>query len=358
MTMKTHNMLLLLITTLGLFGIGCSNKQVDHKETIKYVKTQLVDPQNNQEKIRFNGTIQEQRLVTLSFRVGGPLNKLNVQPGDYVQKGEVIASIDKRDYLIQLRSTKAQFEQLRGEYERYKELFEQEKIPANTFEKVESGYLMAKAAYENAQNQLEDTDLIAPFSGFIHKKMTENYQTVGPGVPIVSMIDLAKLEVVVSVPESQLLEVKERKKGLLTVENSGITDLPVTVVSIGEKTGKDGMFEMKLNFRNKPSLKLYPGMSAIVTMQRDANETHFRIPSSALFHEGGNNYVWIYDPDQQVVEKREIGINNLADEGTVEVVSGLEASESIVTAGIHYLTEGQTVKPIEPVSKTNVGGLL
>ncbi len=77
----------------------------------------------------------------MSFRVGGPLISFNVKSGDFVRKGQVIAAIDKRDYQLQVQSTKAQFQQLRGEYERYKELYGKDKIPANSYEKIESGYL-------------------------------------------------------------------------------------------------------------------------------------------------------------------------------------------------------------------------
>lgn len=337
---------------------GCSNSKKEQKEIIKYVKVEKVSNHNEDDKLVFNGTIKEQNLTTLSFRVGGPLIGLNVKPGDYVAKGEVIASIDKRDYELQLQARKAQYLQLKGEYERYKELYGQKKIPANSYEKIESGYLMAKTAFENAQNQLRDTDLVAPFSGYIHEKKTENFQTVGPGQPIVSVINLAKLEVVISVPENLLMKIRNSSNNFLSVQNAGVSNLPLSVVSINEKTGKDGMYQMKFNFENNPSLHISPGMSAEVTMLCNLSKGNIKVPSSAVFHEKEKAYVWIFSKETGLVDKQEVTISKLSNGGQIEVVHGLNSGETIVTAGVHYLYEGQKVQSIQKSSKSNVGGLL
>jgi RND family efflux transporter MFP subunit len=337
---------------------GCSNSIKEQKGIIKYVKVEKVSTHNENDKLVFNGTIKEQNLTTLSFRVGGPLVGLVVVPGDFVKKGEIIASIDKRDYQLQLEARKAQYIQLKGEFERYKELFNKKKIPANSYEKIESGYLMAKTAYENAQNQLRDTDLIAPFSGYIHEKKTENFQTVGPGQAIVSVIDISNLEVVISIPENLLSKIRNSTNNLLSVQNSGVSNLPLSVVSINEKTGKDGMYQMKFNFINNPSLHISPGMSAEVTMLCNLSTGRIKIPSSAIFHKKEKTYVWIFNKKSELVNKQEVTISKLSNGGLIEVVRGLNSDQTIVTAGVHYLFEGQEVHPIHKSSKSNVGGLL
>ncbi len=349
----------LLVLLVIVTAAACSNKQTDQQyESIKYVKTEKITSVSKGDKLVFNGTIKERNLTTLSFRVGGPLTNLTVKPGDFVEKGQVIASIDKRDYRLQVESTRTQYAQLKGEYGRYKELFNDDKIPANSFEKIESGYLMAKTAFENAENQLLDTDLISPFNGYIHEKMVENFQTVSPGMPIVSLIDISKLEVEISIPENQLLQIKNSTNNYLTVKNAGVSDHPLNIVSISEKTGKDGMFRMKLDFDNDQSLNISPGMSAEVTMICNNSKTGISIPSSAVFRDKNNNCVWIYNNSTKTLAKRNITLGNFTNHGKIEVVSGLRSNEIIITAGVNNLFEGQTVKPIEKPSYSNVGGLL
>ncbi|MCK5023857.1 MAG: efflux RND transporter periplasmic adaptor subunit, partial [Candidatus Aenigmarchaeota archaeon] len=294
--MKLNKTIYLLVAILFAFT-GCKNeKQAPQDETIKYVKVETITNGNGKNKLVFNGKIKEKSLTSLSFRVGGPLTRLNVQPGDYVRAGQVIASIDKRDYELQLQTTKAQFQQLEGEYKRYKQLVEKDKIPENTFEKIESGYLMAKTGYENAQNQLRDTGLKAPFSGYIHEKFTENFQTVGPGQPVVSIIDLSQLEVVVSVPETQLQKVKNNNSSFLDVKNANVADLPVAMQSISEKAQNDGLYKVKFSFMNNKELNIAPGMTAEVSMHCRNKNSVTTISSSAIFHQKNNNYVWVYNP--------------------------------------------------------------
>ncbi len=342
-----------------LFLFGCST-QINEKpiEPVKYVKVEKIVDQQLVEKLVFNGIIKEKSLTSISFRVGGPLTKLNVKPGDFVKAGELIAEIDKRDYELQVQSTKVQFNQMQGEFERYKQLFEKGKIPANSYEKIESGYLMAKTAYENAVNKLKDSKLTAPVSGYIYEKFVENFQTVNPGQVVVSIIDLSQLEVIISIPESQLTKIKNSSKNLLEVKNANVSNLPISILSISEKAKDDGMYEMKFTFNNNSKLKISPGMSAEISMICDQEASTIKIPSSAVFYEENTTRVWVFDSISKVVNKRNVRIKNISSGGKVEVISGLSPNDIIVIAGVHSLYENQVVRPVQPQSPTNIGGLL
>lgn len=357
--MRFRNIILVFaVAALAMSGCKNSTGEAPQAEAIKNVKVEIASNAAVQNSMTLNGKIKEKSLTSISFRVGGPLKKLNVKSGDYVRAGEVIAEIDKRDYQLQVETTKAQFEQVEGEYKRYKQLIDKNKIPENTFEKIKSGYLMAKTAYENAQNQLRDTELKAPFSGYIYEKFVENYQTVGAGMPIVSIIDNSHLEVVASVSESQLNRVKSDKKSYLNVANAGISQMPVKLLSVSEKAMHDGLYEVKFSFENKDNSKVAPGMTAEVTIYCKAEENQLSVPQTAIFHEKTSTYVWVYNPSTSKVEKRPVKISLDGTKGRVNLVSGIENGEQIVTAGVHYLVDGQKVKPLPEPSVTNVGGLL
>lgn len=357
--MKLKNIILVIaVAALAFYGCKSSTGEVPQAETIKNVKIETVSDGVVQNTLKLNGKIKEKSLTSLSFRVGGPLVKLNVKQGDYVKQGDIIAQIDKRDYKLQVETTKAQFEQTESEYNRYKQLIEQKKIPENTYEKIRSGYLMTKTAYENAQNQLRDTELKAPFSGYIYEKFVEAFQTVGAGTPIVSIIDNSHLEVVVSVSESQLQRVKNDTESFLTVANAGITNFPVKLLSVGEKAKQDGLYEVRFSFANKEELEVAPGMTAEVTIHCASQESQLSVAASAIFHEKTSTYVWVYNASTNKVEKREVKIALDGTQGRVNIVSGINNGEQIVTAGVHYLVEGQKVKPIKTPSVTNIGGLL
>jgi RND family efflux transporter MFP subunit len=356
--MKFKSLILTISAVSALLLASCGSKEKEEAPKAKYVKVEQVFSQKGGGKLVFNGQIKEKSLTTLSFRVGGPLVRLNVKTGDYVRKGQIIASIDKRDYKLQVQSTKAQYEQLKGEYERYKELYEKNKLPANSFEKIESGYLMAKTGYENAVNQLNDTELRAPFSGYIYEKKAENFQTVGPGVPIVSIIDLSSLEVVISVPENQILNIKRSSDNYLEVKNAGVSNFPVSIISIGEKAKRDGLYEVKLSFANNKELNISPGMSAEVTMYCKGEAASKTIPSAAVFYKDNKTCVWLYNTGTKTISQKEIQVKGIISDGKIEVLNGLSIGDSIVTTGVNSLSEGQTVEPIKKPASTNIGGLL
>jgi len=343
----------------GLVFIVACNKDSETSENLtKLVKIEKVTGQPKVDYLIFNGKVKEKSLIILPFRVGGPLVHLNVEAGDYVKKDEVIAQIDKRDYQIQLNNSKAQYDQIKGEYERYKELFEKNKVPANTYEKIEAGYKQAKSGYENALNQFNDTELKAPISGYVYEKMVENFNTVAPGQPIVSIIDMSQLEVVINVPESQVLDIKHCQKNYLSVKNADVYGIPVALQSVSEKTGKDGLYEVKFVLENIEKFNIYPGMTAEVKIVCQESTRDMQIPSSSVFTDHNSTYVWLYDLTKQQIKKQEVTIASLQPGGMLRVIKGLKNGDFIVTAGVYSLVDKQKVKPIGKASTSNVGGLL
>ncbi len=354
---KQLSLALSIFASILLTSCG-GQDQSSKAETIKHVKVETINNSNTTTQLQFNGVVKEKKMSMLSFRVAGPLVNFNVQPGDYVQKGEVIAQIDQRDYQLQVQTTKAQFEQVKGEFSRYKELHTKDKIPANSYEKVEAGYKMAEAAYNNAINQLQDTELKAPFSGYIFEKKAESFQTVGAGMPIVSMIDVSSLEIIINVSESQISEVKKANSGFINIRNASVTNLPVKLLCVSEKTKKDGLYEVKYEFNNQANKNILAGMMAELSLNCQSAQSGISIPASSIFNNNGKTYVWIFNPATQIIAKREVEIDAFTTGQKVSVTKGIQYGETVVTAGVHHLKEGQKAQPINKVSQTNVGGLL
>ncbi len=340
------------------FMSGCEKDVQKAEESTKYVKIYKISDGATSTRLVFNGEVKEKSKVDVSFRVGGPLVRLSVKEGDYVKKGELIAAIDNRDYKIQLESSKARYDQVKSEFERYDQLFSKEKIPANTYEKIKSQYLLVKSSYENAQHQYDDTQLASPMSGYVFKKHVENFQTVGPGQPIISIIDNSTLEVIVHVPENQLASINSNKEFLLNVTSADLEQVPVTLINIAEKAGDHGLYEVKFNLINKNEMAVYPGMTAEISMYSAKGGDGISIPSNSVFRNNNDTYVWLYDESKGTVQKQKVTIASLQSNGKVGISGGLSVGESIVEAGVHYLQENEKVQPVAEASKTNVGGLL
>lgn len=89
-----------------------------------------------------------------------------------------------------------------------------------------------------------------------------------------------------------------------------------------------------------------------------ASEGKTVIPSSALFAKEGRSYVYVYDPENEVVRLRGVAVERLHTDGTAVIGQGLAVGEQVVTAGVHKLTDNQKAVPLAAASETNVGGLL
>ncbi len=349
---RGYGRMLLFIVAAGSSAVlvSCSSATADQTPEAPYVRVEPVSVESTSLPLEISGVIKEKQEVMLSFKVGGPILSLSVKEGDLVKKGEVIAQIDPRDYEIHLQAAKAQYDQITDEYGRNRQLFEQGKLPANTFEKLKAAYLATKSSFEAAQNALSDTRLVAPFTGYIFQKEVDPFETVNPGQPIVSLIDVSQVEVTFGLAESQIKDASSFGRIVCDVPNANAFSLPASIVSVSRKAGASNLFEVKLALAN-PNGTLRPGLSATVRIQLPSQSgSQVQVPVSAVFSRNGQSNVWVYNPTTQVVACRAIALEANGRDGMLLVRHGLVAGESIVIAGVNKLTDNEKVRVLNPNS--------
>jgi len=337
--------LLILLLVMGITIVSCSSEKETKQTTQRYVKVEKLGKKRFNEELVFHGQLKEKKEVNVAFKVGGQIYNVLVDEGDYVKENQVIARIDPRDYKIQLQSAKAQFLQIEGEYARYKELYKKNKLPVNTLEKMEAGYLSAKSAYEAAENALNDTELKAPFEGYIYKKNINNFENVASGKPIYSLLDVSHLEVHFSLPESKINKAEKFEAITCDISNANAYNVKAKVLSVNEKSNGNDMFDVRLVIDNSLNKELKPGMSAKVKIMLPvANANSVVVPVESVFYKEGKTYVWVFNESSSTVECKAVKVNMLETEGLMSVLSGLKGQEYVVTAGVYSLTDQQSVK--------------
>ena len=334
-----------LLVMIGLSIMGCSEKESATTVKQRYVKVIQPGKTDSSKEYVFNGQLKEKREVNVAFKVGGQVLEILVNEGDYVREGQVIAQMDTRDYKIQLQSATAQFNQMKGEYERYQQLYDKKKLPVNTLEKLKAGFLSAESGYKAAQNALNDTELTAPFSGYIYHKNIDKFENVGPGQPIVTLIDVSHLEVHFSLSESQVQVASEFDRITCDVPNAKLYDIPAEFLSMNEKSNGNDMYDVRLMIDNTQKGSLKPGMSTRVRVKMpQKSDAMIKVPVESIFYKEKSAYVWIYDDTAATVKSRQVSVENLAQHGFVAVSHGLKQDDWVITAGVHSLTEEQPVK--------------
>ena len=343
-----------IVTTLNACKSGIGKGDNAYEKLVK--TTEVIEVSSIQQK-QFPGTIEEAEMLGLSFRVGGLIRKIMVKEGDFVKKGQLIAEMDTRDYEIQKNAIETQVIQLQSEYGRIKELYERESVAENDYEKMKAGKEMAEVKLKNARDQLNDTRLYAPFSGYITRVLHEEGDMVNIGTPIVRLVDVSMLKVEINVPASLYIQRSSITGIYCTQENISGEVFPLTLYADNIKANNNGLYKLYLLHKPSQGSKLAPGMNVSVHVSFAPGESvHMSVPVSAIFEKDEQSYVWVVEENQ--VHSRKVSVNSLPSGGNIGIIHGLEAGEQVVTGGLNLLSENDTVRILAAKSETNIGGVL
>ena len=152
------------------------------------------------------------------------MHAFDVQQGQFFRKGQLIAAIDERDFVIQKQRTEALYRQAEVDYARISSLYAKDNISGMNYEQAKENYERTKADYEAAVNAWEDSRLYAPFDGYVQQAHIERYQDVKPSVPVVTFIDLSRIKVEAYVPEDMALQMRQKDSVACVVRFNALPD--------------------------------------------------------------------------------------------------------------------------------------
>ena len=343
-----------LLAALLLTGCG-QQEQAAEKPVL--VKTQQAGAGTDVEAGDYAGTVRGRHETNMSFQVGGQILARNVQEGSRVRAGDVLMVIDARDVQqksnqgdAQVASARAQLELTEKNLERYSQLYQENAVSKATLDQYQTNYDAAFAAYRSAlaqQNQghnaLGYTNLVAGANGVVSAVSAEEGQVVAAGQTVLTLVQSGEMEVEISVPEN--------KVGELTL------GMPVSVNFWALKGRADGSireispmadavtrtYKVRVAIPEPPEgMKL--GMTANVSIRGTADgagASSAVLPLAAVFQDGDTPQVWVVDENNQLTAKS-VMVESLGDDKVQ--VTGLAAGDIVVTAGVHKLHEGQTVR--------------
>ena len=350
--MKKNYVIVLLA---ALLVTACGQKKTDKTTVIRPVKTATVESRSEINK-DFSGIVEAVDYVKLAFRVSGQIIDLPIIEGQKVRKGDLIATIDPRDILLQYTADKSAYETAAAQVERNKRLLARQAISVQEYEISLSNYQRAKSNYKLSSNNMRDTRLTAPFDGSIEKRFVENFQRVNSGEGIVQLVNTKKLRIKFTIPDSYLYLLRSNDKKFkvefdtysgtefnaqleefLDISTDG-TGIPVTV-TIDDPTFDRAVYDVK------------PGFTCSIRFTANIGpmfeESMTIIPLSAVFSEADNSQMNVWVVSGNKVERREVKVYSPTGEAQVLISSGIKAGEKIVTAGVYQLIEGETIKEIK-----------
>jgi RND family efflux transporter MFP subunit len=338
------------VVVIALLLSACGSEKAPKKEVIRPVKAMLVGSAVDLAGKGYPATTKASQESEVSFRVGGPLTKINVVEGAKVSKGAIIAEIDARDYKIAEQSARARHEQTKAESDRYERLWKKGSVAKNDYDRKKAVYLEAKAAWEDAKNDLKDTKLRAPFTGYYGAKLVDIGQDVKAKQPITTISNLSVIEVATTIPEQLAVKFKNFDSYEVIFDTYSGQVFKATLKEMGKVPTSEG-YPLRLYLvRDSKAPKVTAGMSCRVNIKLknvDDNDKQMVIPIAAVFEGETDNTpsVWILEgTDVYTVKKQPVKLGGFAGKDLVKIESGLEPGEQIVVAGAKRLVEGQKVK--------------
>lgn len=337
---------------------GCGEKKEKTAEAV-FVNTADVVSTDKAGEISWPGRTKASEDVNVAFRVSGPIKAVYVNEGDHVRKGQIIAELDDRDYQVQLGATQAEYEHIKADAERVIAMYKEGNTTASNYDKARYGLKQITEKLNNHRNQLADTKLKSPIDGYIQTKIHQAGETVGAGMPVVSMFADGNTEVEIFIPSSDFSRMEELHGFKCSFDIFPETTFPLDIVRTSKEANASQLYTVRLRIKGDYDMKkITPGMTTMVyaSVSENGNE-NVCVPSTAVFNKDNKTEVFVFDKESGTVKEREVVVSALKTNGTTLITSGLKAGETVVATGTRHLTEGQKVKPIPAATESNVGGM-
>ena len=350
---------LLTLTATAFFVTSCGSedkKTVEDNSPAIVVKTSQVEANSNSPFLAVSGKIQATNSADLSTRMMGYVNKVHVNVGDKVRKGQLLVSINNSDLQAKraqvnagITEATAAFNNAQKDYNRFKNLFADNSASQKEMDDMTANFEMAKARLESA-NQMKNevnaqftySNITAPFSGTVTSKNVEAGNMANPGVPLISIETPGAFEVMAMVPESEISAIKKGTTVDVLVKsiNQTIKGKVTEVSTSAKNTG--GQYLVKIDL-DKTEANILSGMFTTVQfpVERKAKTAMVLVPTEAIVTNG--QLSGIYTPSQSntaMLRWLRLG-RTFGDQ--VEVLSGLNADEAYIVSAEGKLYNGAKI---------------
>ena len=284
-----------LLTGLLAVLLASCNQRVQNIENKPAVKIDTVLSADKQTALQFPGRVKAAQDISLAFRVSGTIQRMYVNDGAYVRKGQLLAELDPTDYQIQLDAAEAEYQRVKAEAERVMALYKENVTTPDANDKAVYGLRQITAKYNHAKDQLEYTRLYAPFSGYVQKRLFDSHETVAAGMPVVSVISEGTPEVEINLPAVEYIRRRQFTRYYCTFDVYPQQRYVLDLISVTPKANANQLYTMRLQLKSGDKQAVpSPGMNTMVTIECAEGEMrNLSVPGGAILRQNGNTGVFL-----------------------------------------------------------------
>ena len=284
----------------------------------------------------FPGKLLPSEQSKLAFEIPGKINIINVDIGDEVKKGQILAELDGREASAQLEQAKAKYDLAKQVLIRYKDLRSQGHISIQDLDNANSEELIAKSQYDFYKVKFEQTKLLAPFDGFIQNRFLDTGSVINGGVPIIEILDSTNVKAHISIPISYTNNLEIGNEYLFKIGNKEVIGYleRLAPMTPGGSDNRLAIFNFNSFFN--------PGSIAQLKLSMTTSGRGTWVPITSLSQ--SEQGVWaIYTINQERVVVRDL-VDIIYFEGEYAYVNGtLKDGDLVILGGAQKIIEGKII---------------
>jgi RND family efflux transporter MFP subunit len=327
-----------LLLALALAVSGCGKRPDSTREPLPpvIVRVQTIEAKPHVASEEVVATVNSKLRSVIESKVSGRIDKMLVTPGQKVKAGDLLVELDVREIRARLDQATPVREQAEKDLKRFTDLLAKRVITQQEFEAAESKARVARAAVTEAETMLGYAKVTAPFDGVITRKLTDVGDLATPGKPLVEMEDPGALRLEAAVPEAIIDRVALGSKLGVRIGTNELVGVVREMSPTADPNSRTLL--VKLDLPATPGLRTGQFGRVAVPV---AETSVLRVPTLAVIRRGQMELVFIRDGDHARLRIVKTG-KPLG--GEIEIVSGVNAGEQVITERAADLADGQPIE--------------
>jgi len=309
--------------------------------------TLTLSPTTIKDRINLPGSIKPWTRLQLMSKLGGTITDVLVQEGDRVQKGDVLAHIESKDYEIALTRAEAAYKLAKSEYDRDKSIYDKGVIPASTLDANKTSMQTARADYENAKLLYSRTTVTSPMDGIIRRMDAKIGLQLSVGDPIAEILEIDRLKGVIGIPESDVLAVRKLDEVEISIQalNNKKISAKVHFLSPSPETIAR-IYNLELEIDNKKA-DIFSGMFIRADIVKETFHNSIVVPFYSVISRNDEQFVYV--EENGIAKKRHVRLG-IMEKWMVQITDGLHAGDKLLVEGHRDVENNQPVKVVQTIT--------
>lgn len=282
--------------------------------------------------------------VDVSNEVVGKIKAIHFESGQSVKKGQLLVELDADTDQAELKGLQAELQLAQSQLQRSEKMIAKKYLSQADYDQNHAQLVQAMAAVEAKRTRIQKKHIQAPFAGELGIRQVDLGQYLAEGTPIVSLQQLDPIFLDFTIPERYMSQLNKRQAVLATVQAYPDKEFNGKIFAISPAVERETRsIKVRAQMINKDKV-LRPGMFVQVKIESGHSIPVLTLPDTAISYNPYGNSVFLIEPTDKglIVQSRQI-VSGESRQGRVEIISGLQADDRVVSAGQVKLRNGMPV---------------